>query len=184
VNYLIIVLLAIAAAIGYGVIHDEITARICVEYFTVGHARLIASDSPTVLGLFWGVVATWWVGLPLGVGLAVAARAGKRPKLAATDLVRPLAKLLGCMGIFAVVAGLIGFLTASSGVVCLAEPYFSKVPPAHHTAFLVCGWAHGASYLSGLAGGIGLSISTWRRRNKYQFANTTLHGNGSGLCRQ
>ncbi len=63
------------AAISYGIVHDQITARICVEYFTVGHPRLTDSDLPTVLALFWGVVATWWVGLPLGLGLAFAARA-------------------------------------------------------------------------------------------------------------
>lgn len=61
------VALSVLAAVVYGILHDQITARICVEYFTIGHARLIDSDSPTVLGLFWGVVATWWVGLPLSV---------------------------------------------------------------------------------------------------------------------
>lgn len=51
-----IIMVSVVAAITYGVIHDQITARICVEYFTIGHPRLIESDSPTVLGLFWGVV--------------------------------------------------------------------------------------------------------------------------------
>src|SRR5215472_606893 len=94
---LAIIFLAVAAAVGYGIIHDQITARICVEYFTIGHPRLINSDSPTVLAIFWGVVATWWVGLPLGLGLTVAARAGRRPKLKAQDLVIPVLRLLGCM---------------------------------------------------------------------------------------
>jgi hypothetical protein len=53
-----IIFLSVAAAIVYGIVHDQITARICIEYFTIGHPRLIDSDSPTVLGLFWGVVAT------------------------------------------------------------------------------------------------------------------------------
>ena len=44
-----ILLISVLAAIFYGVVHDQITARICVEYFTIGHARLIDSDSPTVL---------------------------------------------------------------------------------------------------------------------------------------
>lgn len=46
------VALSVLAAVVYGILHDQITARICVEYFTIGHARLIDSDSPTVLGLF------------------------------------------------------------------------------------------------------------------------------------
>ena len=74
--------LSLLAAIVYEIAHDQVTARVCVEYFTIGHPPLIPSESPTLLALAWGVVATWWVGLPLGIMLAVAARAGRRPKLA------------------------------------------------------------------------------------------------------
>src|SRR5688500_9214653 len=59
--------LSLLAAIGYGVAHDQVTARICVEYFTLGHPPLFPPDSPTFPALGWGVAATWWVGLPLGL---------------------------------------------------------------------------------------------------------------------
>lgn len=49
-----IVLFAIGSAILYGISHDQFTARISVEYFTLGHERLIESESPTVLAFFWG----------------------------------------------------------------------------------------------------------------------------------
>lgn len=127
------------AAIFYGIIHDQVTARICVEYFTIGHPRLIASDSPTVLGLFWGIVATWWVGLPLGIGLAMAARAGQRPKLSCSHLLRPLGVLLCCMFGVAIVAGLIGFFTSRAGIFYLVEPLASRVPEDKHTPFLTVG---------------------------------------------
>ena len=29
--------LCILSAIFYGVLHDQVTARVCVEYFTIGH---------------------------------------------------------------------------------------------------------------------------------------------------
>ena len=156
--------MAILAAIVYGIIHDEITARICIEYFTIGHPRLIDSDSPTILGLFWGVVATWWVGLPLGIGLAVAARVGRRPKLNARDLIRPILKLLGVMFILATIAGLIGLATSKAGIFHLAGSLASRVPAGKHTAFLTDGWTHSGSYLTGIVGGIALWIATWRRR--------------------
>lgn len=60
-----IVLLSILAAIGYGIIHDQVTARICVEYFTIGHPPIFHTDSPALLGVRWGILATWWVGLIL-----------------------------------------------------------------------------------------------------------------------
>ncbi len=163
---LAIIGLSVLAAITYGIIHDQITARICVEYFTIGHARLIDSESPTVLGLFWGVVATWWVGLPLGAGLAVAARAGVRPKLDASDLLPSLTRLLMVMFAFAALAGLTGFAASRSGVFTLSGPLASKVPQDRHVAFLTCGWAHSASYLAGLLGGVGLWILTWHRRSR------------------
>lgn len=161
-----IILLSVLAAVLYGTLHDQVTARICVEYFTVGHARLIESESPTVLGLFWGVVATWWVGLPLGVGLAFFARIGTRPRLEACDLLLPLGRLLLVMYGIAILAGLIGYFTAKAGIFHLVERLAMRIPPEHHIPFLVCGWAHSASYLAGFVGGITLWILTWRRRGK------------------
>ena len=66
-----IILMAVAAAVLYGIMHDQITARVCVEYFTIGHPQLFVfpTDDPTLLGIGWGIVATWWVGLPLGIAL-------------------------------------------------------------------------------------------------------------------
>ena len=32
-----IILLCVVSAVIYGVCHDQVTARVCVEYFTVGH---------------------------------------------------------------------------------------------------------------------------------------------------
>src|SRR5215475_10424584 len=89
-----IILTCVAAAIIYGIVHDQVTARICIEYFTVFHPPAFATQSPTLLGLGWGIIATWWVGLFLGLLLALSARAGSRPKLSAVQLVRPITKLL------------------------------------------------------------------------------------------
>ncbi len=60
-----IVLFSVGCAICYGILHDQVTAHVCVEYFTVGHVSLVSTTDPTVLAFVWGVVATWWVGLPL-----------------------------------------------------------------------------------------------------------------------
>jgi hypothetical protein len=161
-----IIFACVFAAVSYGIVHDQITARICIEYFTIGHPRLINSDSPTIIGCFWGVVATWWVGLPLGIGLAVAARAGRAPKLGVRHLVRPLLKLLACMFIVAFIAGMVGFITSRAGIFYLVEPLASRVPKQKHIAFLTDGWAHSGSYLAGTFGGIILWVTTWRRRKR------------------
>jgi hypothetical protein len=44
-----IILLCIEAAIVYGILHDQVTARVCVEYFTIGHPPIFHTDDPTLL---------------------------------------------------------------------------------------------------------------------------------------
>ncbi len=153
--------LSILAAVLFGVVHDQVTARICVEYFTIGHPKILATESPTVLGLVWGVIATWWVGLLLGVPLAIASIRGSAPGRTAVTLVRPIAILLACMAAASALFGFVGYGLASNGVLVLMEPLASRVPEGRHIAFLAVGWAHGASYLAGFVGGI---VLIWRVR--------------------
>lgn len=159
-----IVLMAVAAAILYGIVHDQVTARVAIEYFTVAHPRIVASEDPTVLGLVWGVVATWWVGAILGTLLAVAARAGGRPKRTAKDLVRPVAILLAIMAACALVAGVLGWALGRSGAVVLLGDLARDVPQARHARFLGAWWAHIASYGVGAIGGLVLAIRLWLGR--------------------
>jgi hypothetical protein len=159
-----IVAICILAAIAYGIVHDQITARICVEYFTIGHPPIFGTDDPTLLGIGWGIVATWWVGLILGVMLAIAARVGSRPKRSAASLVRPIGRLLLEMAVGAIVAGLVGYAAARMGVVYLVGRLAEDVPAEHHAAFLGDAWAHAASYLGGFVGSGFHCIRVWRSR--------------------
>ena len=81
-----IVAFATAAAIVYGILHDQVTAHVCVEYFTIAHPPVFPTESPFLLAIGWGVIATWWVGMPLGILLAATARIGRRPKLGLSEL--------------------------------------------------------------------------------------------------
>ena len=119
-----------------------------------------------MLGLGWGVLATWWVGVMLGVPLAAVARIGKRPKRSAASLVRPLFILMSVSAGCALAAGLIGAALATRGVVLLLEPLASEVPSERHVAFLADLWAHNASYLAGFIGGgiVIFRVWCWRRR--------------------
>ena len=64
-QFLAIVAVCVLAAVAYGIFHDQVTARVCVEYFTIGHEQIFGTDDPTLLGLAWGYWATWWVGVML-----------------------------------------------------------------------------------------------------------------------
>lgn len=165
-HFLAIVLLTIFAAIGYGILHDQVTARVCVEYFTLGHPPIFRTEDPTLLGIGWGILATWWMGLLLGVPLAVVARAGSRPQRSLASLVRPIAVLMLGMAGCAVLAGIAGWYLARSGVVVLVGPIAHKIPADRHVPYLADLWAHSASYLVGLVGGIVVLVRVWRGRSR------------------
>ena len=149
-----IVLLAVAACVAYGVLHDQITARICVEYFTIGHAPSFGTDDPTLLGLGWGIIATWWVGVIVGIPLACACRLGSWPKREPKNLVRPLLTLMAFSFALAVVAGFVGWVCAANGWVFLVGSIADRVPADRHVPFLTDLWAHNASYSAGFVGGV------------------------------
>ncbi len=161
-----IVGLAMLSAVGYGVLHDQVTARICVEYFTIGHPVIYPTSSPTLLGIIWGVVATWWMGLALGILLALCARLGPRPKLTVRQMRRPIALLLAVVGVCAVAAGGLGGLLARAGQVWLVEPLATMVPRERHIPFLIDLWSHSASYVASTVGGLALSVWAWRKRSE------------------
>lgn len=159
-----IVLFCVVTAVAYGILHDQITARICVEYFTIGHPPVFPTADPTLLGIGWGIIATWWVGVLLGIPLAIAARLGKRPKRSLASLMRPIFKLLAVMGSLAFLAGLIMYIAASSGWVYLLPPLADQIPASQHVGFLIDAAAHNVSYLVGFLGGIVVIWKTWRSR--------------------
>ena len=165
-KHLLIILLCIHAACIYGIIHDQITARICVEYFTIGHPPIFHTTDPTLLGIGWGIFATWWVGLLLGVPLSYAALHGDAPQRSLRSLLWPIAILLIGMGVIAALAGVIGFILATGHGLILFEPLASAVPIKRHTAFITDLCIHQASYAGGFFGGAILCVKVWRSRGR------------------
>lgn len=158
-------LLCVAAAVVYGVLHDQVTVRLCREYFTVAHRPVEGIEEPTMLALYWGYAATWWVGALLGGPLVLAARAGRRPRLDVADLWRPLLRVLAVMALCALGAGVAGFFLYRQGV---ATPggWAPFIPVEKHGWFVVDWYAHSASYASGFLGGIILIAWVWRHRGR------------------
>lgn len=161
---LAITVLCVLAACLYGIIHDQVTVRVCLEYFTLGHPDLFHTTNPTLLGFCWGIAATWWVGLPLGIGLAVACLSGDTPIRRAKTLLKPLAQLLVFMWACAFLSGLAGWILARNGLISLEVASSNDVPPDKQIAFMACYWTHSASYLVGFFGGLWLICRIWTQR--------------------
>jgi hypothetical protein len=159
-----IILFATAAAIIYGVLHDLVTAHLCVEYFTIAHPPVFATDSPWLLALGWGVIATWWVGLLLGTGQAATARLGSRQPVDLKDLARPVVLLMLVSAAIALIAGGVGALAFTIAGTPLLGEWAESIPPNRHLAFAAVASAHTASYAAALIGGVYLIGRTARRR--------------------
>jgi alpha-beta hydrolase superfamily lysophospholipase len=157
-------LLALGAALAYGVALDQLTARISLEYFTVAHPRLVATDSPGWVALAWGVTATRWPGLALGMLLALAARAGRAPQRDAVQLVAPVLWLLLAMVLCAALAGALAYAAVRSGALALPEPFAPRIERARHARFAAVWAATSASYAVGVCGATGLALRIWTAR--------------------
>jgi hypothetical protein len=171
-----IVLLCVAGAIIYGVLHDQVTARLCIEYFTVAHPPLFPTvTSPTLIALCWGVTATLGIGLVLGVLLALAAQSGSEPPLPASQLLAPIARLLATMAVAAFGADVSGFFLAERGVISIPADFAEAIPLARHHQFMAVWFAHGASYFVGLVGGASIVFRVWRARGRPVFISLLPH---------
>ncbi len=149
VEFAKIVLGCILAVIVYGIIHDQITARICLEYFTVFHPPVFATQSPTLLAIGWGIIATWWAGAIVGILLALSSRIGSRVKFTARQVAPMVIRLLFVMAFCALLFGTIGYFKGT-----MPPAFYRLIPVEIHRRFLADWWAHNASYGSGFLGGL------------------------------
>jgi hypothetical protein len=116
------------------------------------------------VALAWGFVATWWVGLPLGVIVAMAARHGSRPKLSAAQVRPYIIGLLVVVAALALTSGLLAYVLATRGAIALSKDWSDLLPEGAQTPFLVDIWTHSASYLFGILGGAVAAVLVYRRR--------------------
>jgi hypothetical protein len=161
-----IVGLGVLAAVVYGILHDNVTVRVCAEYFTVFHPDLFRTDNPWVLALGWGVLATFWMGGILGAALAGAARLGRRPKLTWRELVRPVGLLLALTGMASLAVGVLAFSSASARGWGPPAHMASRIPIEKHAAFVGVLAAHNTAYFAGFVGGVALCVWTYRKRGR------------------
>lgn len=159
-----IVLLALAAAIAYGVVLDQIAIRVCLEYFTIAHAPIFDSGSATLIALGWGLRSTWWAGLAAGVLFAFAAHAGSPQKVTWLGFVRPVAVLLFVMAVAATLAGFVGHWMVSTGRIPSLQVWGLMLPAEKQPAFMADVFAEAISYLVGGMGSIIIALATvWTR---------------------
>jgi len=147
-----------AAAVLYGLLHDQVTARVCLEYFTVAHRPIARSSSATVLGAVWALVAAAPAGIFAGTLVSLAARDGLGPKLEWRRFVRPLLRLAAMTAGAAMLAGLAGYVLTARGAVRMIADYAHVITPPRQPRFMAVVYAHIASFTAGITGTLVIAV--------------------------
>jgi hypothetical protein len=148
--------LCTAAAVGYGVLHDQVTVRLSPAYFLVGH-RPLCGGTPATVALCWGVAGTWWVGAVLGVILALVARPAAGRQVRVKDVMVGVTAVLAAAALASGAAGLITWTLAPA----LPGALGAEIPRPEQRAFAAAWAAHAGSYGAALVGGFVLVRRIW-----------------------
>ena len=154
----LIILLCLVFSILFGILHNQVSARVSEEYFTIGHRALIQSTSPTLMGIAWGVNSTWWVGLILGVLLALAGRLGNRQRRSAASLIKPLLMLFLVCGTASLLLGFAAYRLSSSGSIPFLKGMTDAIAVHRQPRYMAALWMHTASYTAATMGGLILAV--------------------------
>lgn len=150
--------MGVVAAISYGIINDLISTHINFDYFKdlhlTHHGRVTLARYPFVYdsqsrilySLLWGTIATWWLGLPIGVLSAAAARLGSSTeKRTWHDLVNATLVMMG---------GTLAGSLLSAGMSYLV----------FRSSFFAVAAMHNSAYLLALISGLTLPLVIWDTR--------------------
>jgi hypothetical protein len=137
----------------FGAIHDQISYSVSNEYFTKFkfiQFRLLDSASPERIRVAEiGFLASWWMGIPLGILCGLAGFVQRSPNL----MRRALLWSLPVIFIFTLTIALAGlaFGWVQTGAVDLANYQGWFIPPnlKEPRRFLCAGYMHNAAYLGG-----------------------------------
>jgi hypothetical protein len=161
---------------------DQVSARLCPEYFTVFNPRIPGLTNPTGLGIAWGFLATWWLGLFCGYAAGLVATATRkpapgrvpRPVLSPRDIIRPLGLLLVMVALAVALTGATVWIHCESLGVSI-DPEFGRVlPPERHRALLVVSCYHFVGYVAAIGGSLALLV--WIRRERARRATFPAKG--------
>jgi hypothetical protein len=173
-TFLLIILIAPLIGGIYGILHDQFTYTISPEYYTkfkfyqfglmdVGNEAIF--PNPRIEVSWVGFMATWWMGLPIGIILGIAGLFHKDHKQMLTVTMQAIAITI----VITCITGLIGLLY---GNYYLAETGVNWWLPDNlidQRNFIAVGSMHNFSYEGGVIGLLaGVTYSIWKKR-KLEF---------------
>jgi ABC-type dipeptide/oligopeptide/nickel transport system permease component len=173
---LLLLLIGLSPLIGgiYGILNDQLTYTISPEYYTkfkfyqFGLIDLVNSTNPRIGVSVVGFLASWWVGLPIGIILGLVGLIHKNSKLMFYVSLRAI--LLTVIVVF--VTGLIGLAYGKFYLVDTGVNWWLPDNLIDTANFIAVGSMHNFSYLGGLTGVIAGVIYNVRQKRKYATTET------------
>ena len=183
----LILILIIAPILGgvYGIIHDQITYSISEEYYTKfkfiqfglqnwGMGQNVGTEkSPEIIlqnprfgASIIGTLATWWVGLIIGIFLGLIGLIHRNGK----EMLKATLKSIVLTTGIALLTGLIGLLYGKLFLVGNPPNWYLPDNLIERGTFIMVGSMHNFSYLGGLIGLICGIIFSIRQKRKYKNA--------------
>jgi hypothetical protein len=151
--FLLSIIFSIIIAGLYGIVNDQVTYTISPEYFTKFkyiqfgiNPKELGGARQTVAAI--GFLATWWVGLAIGVSLGLGGLAFKNHKTMFRNVLNALL-LTFCI---TVCTGLAGFLYGKFHLVKTGVDWWLPGNLIDKDRFIIVGSVHNFSYLGGLLG--------------------------------
>jgi hypothetical protein len=151
-------LLGIGLMVGYATVQDQVSVRLCPEYFTHFHNPIPGVSDPTLTGIAWGFLGAWWGGAILGYAAGTAATAGRKSPLPVRDLVRPMILVVVGIGIVVGICGTAVAIYSDMFEVQLSDATAGVVPAERRRALLVVASYHLAGYVAAVVGSIVLCL--------------------------
>lgn len=176
---ILLLILTIAPIVGglYGILHDQLTYTISPEYYTkfkfyqfglmddVGNEAIIPNPRIGVSAV--GFMATWWMGIPIGLILGLVGLVHKSSK-------QMFRAAIGSIIVTVIVAFVTGLIGLAYGKLYLANTGVSWWFPDNlidTKNFIAVGSMHNFSYLGGLIGVIAGAIYSIRQKRKFENEN-------------
>ena len=182
---ILLLIIGLAPLIGgvYGILHDQITYTISPEYYTkfkfyqfgfmdLGKEAIFPNPRIEVSAV--GFLATWWMGLPIGLILGLIGLVHKDNK-------QMFSATIGAIIVTVIVAFTTGLIGLAYGKFYLADTGVNWWIPDNlfdKRNFIAVGSMHNFSYIGGLTGLIAGAIYCVRQKQKYGAIKTDENKNG------
>ena len=151
--FLTFLLLAIIAAGIFGIIHDQISYTVSSEYFTRFKFRqfgLLDPDIPErIRAGIVGFLASWWMGIPLGLLSGIGGFLQRSPELMRRALLSSLPLIVSFSLLFALGGLVYGYFQTTTFDLGTYGGWFIPEGLEEPRRFLCAGYMHNAAYLGG-----------------------------------